>query len=338
MAILCTVCLAVFVKVYEMLDTNASSAIASQRVAVTVINWNGREHLSYSIPQILKQDYGNFEVIVIDNASSDGSIEMLATEFPRVKIVANERNLGYTGAANVAMRYAVAHGFDLCMLLTNDVVLDLRCLAEAVKVFQQRDRIGMVGFNMIGALSYVPIEEFTRRVQEWKSVRLDETNYIEGAAFVAKPELLIRIGGFDEMLFLYGDENDIEMRLQRAGYQLMRINLPVWHNAGVNVMGKRKLHAAYYSIRNTLILWTKHYAPSYVLRGSLSLLRNACDPFIRIPIDDVMARRARPSNVFVNFGVLAVAVGGYIIKLPQVLQSRVVTRDLISAEKQRLTA
>jgi len=291
---------------------------SESRVCVLVINWNGKEHLRYSLPPALNQDYQNFEVVVIDNASTDGSTDEIRSSFPSVKLLRSGKNIGYTGAANLGIRYALQEQFDYFLLITNDIVLDTRCISTAVHVIQKESNAGMIGFAMLGAQAYVPREDFEEQAREWKELVTNTTDYIEGAALLASPDLVVRIGGFDEMLFMYGDENDLEIRLQRAGYKLLRINIPVWHNAGRNVMGEMKLDAAFYAARNTLILWTKHYSIRFLLRGFISIVRIACDPFLKIPENKVMQRRSRPSNVIVNAAVVGVAVCSYLWNLPRI--------------------
>jgi GT2 family glycosyltransferase len=301
-----------------------------------VINWNGREHLTYSLPSIVAQDYSVFEIMVVDNASTDGSVQEVETNFPSVSILKNPRNLGYTGAANIGVQYACERNFDFVFVMTNDVVLDHRCLSLLVQVIQDKPDVAMVGVNLIGAYSYVPIENFQCASKEWSELLCSTTAYVEGAAFFADPKLIIRIGGWDEMLFMYGDENDLEQRLVRSGYRLLRANIPAWHNAGENVMGKRKLRAAFYALRNTLVLWTKHHGFRYMLRGLVSMLRQAGASFRHNSKIDIMQSRSLPSNIFVNFAVLVVAILSYLFNIGAVLRRREIDIQRIREEHTHL--
>jgi GT2 family glycosyltransferase len=279
------------------------------------------------------QDYSEFDIWVLDNASTDGSVEMVNNEFPGVLVISNEKNLGFTGAGNVGIFRASKMGYAYILLLANDVVLDSRCISGAVAAFQANPGAGMIGFFMIGAFFYTPFEEFEKAVASWSGLELEETKYVEGAAYLAAPSVIERLGGYDEMLFMYGDENDLETRLTRAGYSLLKTNIPVWHNSGCNVMGEFKLKSGYYVFRNTLILMTKHETLRYTLRATLSLVRTACDPFRRVSRNNMAALRSRPSNIFVNFIVICIAVLSYGVNLRKILRTRQKHIELIDCER-----
>ncbi len=287
-------------------------------VCIVVINWNGKQHLSYSLPSVMSQDYPNYRVVVVDNASTDGSPDYIRQICPMAKVIENARNLGYTGAANVGIEYTHVHHFDYLLLLANDVVLDRRCVSVAVSIAMSHGEAALIGFNMIGAMVYEPFDAFVTCGLEWRGPEVTKVGYVEGAAFLARVSLMVGIGGYDEMLIMYGDENDLEARLMRAGYVLLRANIPVWHNSGRNVMGEQRLRAAYYAIRNSLIIWTRHYSLKDVLRGYISIVRNSCDPFVRIPVNATARRRTRPSNIVVNAGVILVATLSFLFKLKKI--------------------
>jgi GT2 family glycosyltransferase len=294
--------------------------------------------LQRCLPSVLKQDYPACHAWVLDNASTDGSADMVCEEFPNVRVMRFEKNLGYTGAANIGISLAREQNYEYVVILANDVILDPRCLSAAVEAARTNPAAGMIGFQMIGGMSYSPIEEFEKESREWVSLDVQETKSVEGAAFLGSPIVIERLGGYDETLFMYGDENDLETRLVRAGYKLLKTNVPVWHNAGRNVMGKRKLRAAFYTHRNSLILWTKHDSLKLLLRRALGIIRVACDPFLKIPADNIVANRYRPSNVLINGLVVSAALLSYFWNLPRILRMRRKHCKLIDNERQLIKA
>ena len=308
----------------------------SDRVCVLVINWNGKEHLRKSLPTILRQEYSPYDVWVLDNASTDGSTDMVKNDFPGVLVLRNERNLGFTGAGNLGILRARAHGYAYVLVMANDVVLDPRCLSGAVAAARANPTAGMIGFNMLGAISTTPFIEYENAVKNWAGLEIEETKWVEGAAFLTSPALIERIGGYDEILFMYGDENDLETRLTLAGYRLLKTNIPVWHDTGRNVMGDQKLRAAYYVFRNTMILRTKHGSWREVLLDTLGLVRCGCDPFIKVSTDSVLGRRQRPSNILVNALVIVTALLSYGLNIRGILRVRRDHRKLIELERRVL--
>jgi GT2 family glycosyltransferase len=292
------------------------------RACIMIINWNGRDNLRSCLKSCFSQDYPEYDVIVLDNASTDDSVDMAQKEFSQVRIIGNRKNLGFTGAGNAGMQFAVENGYRYVLLLANDIVLDSRCLSQSIKYIEQNTKVGMVGFQIVGALCYVPIADFHQASERWESLTVEDANWIEGAAFLIDPNLFIRLGGYDEMLFMYGDENDLENRIRNAGYRLKRINLPAWHNAGRNVMGKRSIRAAFYTLRNTLIILLKENPWTKAIRLYLSPIRIACDPYMKIDDEQIVIKRYRPSNIFVNFLVLLAAVSSVLWNLHGILRNK----------------
>jgi GT2 family glycosyltransferase len=312
---------------------DSSVADRKPRVCVLVISWNGKEHLRHCLRALLQQDYPACHVWVLENASTDGSAEMVRDEFSSVRVIRFEKNLGYTGAGNVGISRACAENYEYIVILAYDIVLDPRCLSGAVEAARSNPTVGMIGFRMFGGTSYVPYEEFERASRNWVSLDVEETKAVEGAAFLANPSVIERLGGYDETLFMYGDEDDLEARLVRAGYKLLRTNVPAFHNTDRPSTRGRMLWGAFYTHRNTLILLTKHESLKRFLRQALGLIRLACDPFRKIPCDNVVMCRYRPSNVLVNGLVVLAAHLSYAWNLPTVLRMRRKHRDLIARER-----
>jgi len=307
----------------------------ANRACILIINWNGRENLRSCLDSCAAEDYPYFDVVVVDNASTDGSVEMIEAGYPQVRILKNRVNLGFTGAGNAGMKFAVERGYRYVLLLANDIILDSRCLSQAIKCAEQTPAVGMIGFHLLGAFSYVPVEELGKASAQWNILEAENTDWVEGAAFVIDPGLFVRLGGYDDLLFMYGDENDLENRIRRAGYLLKRINVPAWHNAGRNVMGEKKLRAAFYSLRNTLIILVKENPCRKAFRSYLRFIRAACDPRVRIPDDQIILKRYRPSNVLINGLVVLAAIVSFLWNVPRLARTKRLHSELVRAERER---
>jgi GT2 family glycosyltransferase len=314
-----------------MTDFDPSAA----RACILIINWNGKENLRECLKSCILQDYHEYDATVIDNASTDGSVEMIQTEFPQVRLIKNRSNIGFTGAGNAGMQYAAERGYRYVLLLANDVILDPRCLSQSIKYSQQNPLVGMIGFRLLGALSYIPIEDLHKASTQWRLLEAEDTNWIEGAAYLIDPRLFIRLGGYDDLLFMYGDENDLENRIRRAGYSLNRINVPAWHNAGRNVMGRRKIRAAYYAFRNTLIVFFKEKSWQQAFRSLLPFVRIACDPSISVPDEKIIMKRYRPCNIFINIIVILAAMLSFLWNLPHIYRNKKKHLQLSLFERER---
>lgn len=111
----------------------------SPSVAVVILNWNGKKFLEQFLPSLVKSTYGNFTIVVADNASTDDSVSFLQEHYPQVRIIGNNGNLGYTGGYNAALQYVKA---DYYALLNSDVEVDPGWLDPLVNLMENDHMIG----------------------------------------------------------------------------------------------------------------------------------------------------------------------------------------------------
>jgi len=217
----------------DVMNTREDS---SPRVFVLVLNYNGKTHLEYCLPSLIGTCYPNYEIVLIDNASVDRSVELTETCFTDVTVIENDTNLGWSAGNNVGIRYALEHGADYIVLQNNDTKVDPRWLRGAVQVCESDSRIGMVGFRMLQ--EYVRGEDtsgekFEALSAAWRELECEPADHITGAALFVRAAVFRELGLLDEAYFFYGGEDDLELRARRAGYRMVRINVPLWHyNAG----------------------------------------------------------------------------------------------------------
>lgn len=103
------------------------------KVYIIILNWNGLKDTLECLESVFKLDYLNFEVIVVDNGSTDDSVNVILKTYPQVRLIENRENLGYTGGNNIGMRYAIERDADYIWLLNNDTIVEEDTLGEACK-------------------------------------------------------------------------------------------------------------------------------------------------------------------------------------------------------------
>ena len=194
----------------------------SPLVSIVIINWNGIRFIDKCIKSILSSTYKNIEIIVVDNASTDGSPEYLSKRYPNIKLIKNARNLGYARACNIGIKYAKG---DIIAILNNDVWVDASWLEPLIRILSN-PRIGVAGpvivdpSNKIQNFGYllhfscypIPVNVDNRH----EKLKLD---YISGAAIIARKKTLMEIGGFDEKFFAFYEDADLCFRLKTKGYE-----------------------------------------------------------------------------------------------------------------------
>jgi GT2 family glycosyltransferase len=120
-------------------NISSLSEVNPPLVSVVVLNWNGSQVVDQCLRSLHQQTYRNLEIILVDNASTDGSMEGVRDRFPDVKLIVNERNLGFAGGNNVGIR---ASSGRYIMVLNNDTRLDSKCVEELKRGIEKDERYG----------------------------------------------------------------------------------------------------------------------------------------------------------------------------------------------------
>ncbi|MDD5772642.1 MAG: glycosyltransferase family 2 protein [bacterium] len=216
------------------------------RLTISIVNWNTKELLKNCLESIFQNYSGNdYEVIVVDNNSNDGSIEMLEKCFPRVKKIKNEYNAGFGKANNQAM--AVCEG-EYILILNPDIVIKKGSLEKMLDFLEKNESAGAAGAKLLNPDGTVQMKGFYRKFPSlmqillFKSVlykifrhfegissryfeyqdinNLHEVDQIPGACILVKREVYKKIGGFDEEYFIWYEDVDWCYRMKKAGWKL----------------------------------------------------------------------------------------------------------------------
>ena len=301
-------------------------------VCVIVLNYNGREHLVYCLPSILSTEYQPLRIVVVDNASCDGSVAYIRQAFPSVTVLESPINRGWSGGNNLGIAHARRIGAEYVILANNDIRVDGRWVSAAVSVAQQDPRIGIVGFRILEPRGTDLDAGFTRAVAERPGLHISEPRWVDGMAMFIRMSVFDEIGLIDEGFFAYAEDNDFERRAREAGYRVVATNVPIWHR-GQATFGRTPLRAAALQVRNNLRLSLKHDGPRGMAHQLIRHFAKGCLPFVKIDRTDPAARRLRPSNIVVNLAILLYAILWNVWHLPATLRRR--REDLRRAEAAR---
>jgi len=242
--------------------------------SVIIPNYNGEHLLSTCLDALRRQTYPHCEVIVVDNASSDGSVALVEREYPEVRLLRLARNRGLAGACNAAAE--IARG-DLLVMLNSDTEAEPGWLAALVHTLAEHPQAGSVASKMLlferrdtlhtaGDLYGVDGIPRNRGVWERDEGQYDQSLEIFsgcGGAVAYRREAWEAVGGFDEDFFMYCEDVDLGWRLQLAGYRaVFAPQARVYHRLSATGGG---VIASFYTGRNTLWVLAKD-VPGGVLR------------------------------------------------------------------------
>jgi len=239
-------------------------------VTIIIATWNGLDYLRECLPAVLAQDYPRFEVVVVDNGSSDGTITWIREHYPEVHILRNPTNVGFALANNQGIRNTDG---DYVVTLNNDTVPEPGWLQALVDAVETSPEVGMVAsqirfYDRPDILDSAGIEvdvlgtAWNRRLGE---AAVDEPKGCEevfgpsAAAALYRREMLNEIGLFDEQYFAYYEDVELAWRARRAGWRCLyapRARVVHVHSAtGGRLSGLK----AYYLGRNKWLTLFRHY-------------------------------------------------------------------------------
>jgi len=268
-------------------------------VFTLIPNKNGLQHLSYSLDSLSRTQYPSHQLILVDDGSDDESVRFVSTKYPAVKIIRNQREPGFAGAVNSGILLALDHGADYIAVCNNDIKVLPEWINLTIGFFHKEKKVGLIGFDEV-------LREAENLFYEWDAkggISNRGVSGLPGCLYICAAEAIRHVGLYDEVYFMYGEDNDFFARMIRAGYALIQTNVPVWH-FGEGSSGKYKFKTSWLAYRNALRFGIKNEPPFKILRVLLSLLNQGCNPFLSAKLNDPNHKRLRRYNIVVNFGLI----------------------------------
>jgi hypothetical protein len=203
------------------------------RTIAVVVNWNGGRENLVCIEALLAQGDALEGVVFVDNASSDGSCELVERRYPQVEVLRNAENLGYGGGNNQGIARALERGAQAVLVVNNDLTFEAGCVAALQRALAAEPPLGAVGPRVLtrgtkriwaagGALTWRQNITTLRGFGELDgpAFRVDvDVDYLPGCALLLRREALEQVGAFDDAYFAYTEDVDLGLRLARAGWR-----------------------------------------------------------------------------------------------------------------------
>lgn len=257
-------------------------------LSIVIVNYNTKKLLADTIQSVIDTvDSTKYEIIVVDNASTDGSIEMLNKQYPNVNLIENKDNLGFSKANNIGIKQA--SGRYILILNSDTKVLD-QCFEKCLEYMDSNIHVGVLGCKLLLAsgkldhackrgfptpeaslyyiLKFHKLFPASKRFGQYtlNYLPIDEINEVDaltGAFMMVRKEVIDKIGLLDETFFMYGEDLDWCFRIKEAGYKVIYYPEAVTiHYKGGS--SKRKRYKTIYEFHRAMyIFYNKHYRSKY---------------------------------------------------------------------------
>lgn len=242
----------------------------SNLASIIIPTWNGMDFIDGCLKAVLAQTYLDTEIIVVDNASSDGTADYISQNFPKVHLVRNQQNLGFAAGVNVGLRQAKG---EFLVLLNQDTVVDDNWLAELVNGMQADKTVGIGGCKIydwskqklwhtgviLDEARRFPRLRGTGETDQGQYEKIEEMAAVVGAALALRRDLLQSIGFFDEDFYFYLEDTDYCLRAKEAGYKVMYYPKAVLRHYVAASLKKDSYEVFYRFHLSRLLFLLKHY-------------------------------------------------------------------------------
>lgn len=252
-------------------------------ISVIILNYNGKEFLRRCLRSVLDSDYPNFEVIFVDNASTDESVNLVRKLFgsdPRLRIIQNTKNLGFAEGNNVGAKHSNA---DYLVFLNTDTEVDKHWLREVAEVMENEPEIGAAQCKLLQMEDPKRLENVghyidcfgldynigENEVDRGQYDHISEMFGAMGAALVVKREVFFEAGGFDPDYFLSFEDSDLCWRIWLRGYKTSFIPKAVVYHKGKGTCRKLNRWAyigMYFYCRNRIRSIITNYSLKSLLK------------------------------------------------------------------------
>ncbi len=248
-------------------------------IAIILVNWNGYRHTATCLDSLRKVTAEDFSIIVVDNASTDSSLNQLKQCFPEVIFLENDINKGFAGGNNVGINFAIRKEFEYVMLLNNDTVVEPNFLSSILAFIksQQDCQIGMVQplikfmhdkttIWSAGGLynKWLGISRTIGNGMTMRPTAPHERDWVTGCCTIMPTNAIQEVGGLNESYFAYFEDVDWSIRMGKKGYRHFIVpNALIYHEAGASSTtakeeGSLQPIVFYYLSRNQFFLLKQH--------------------------------------------------------------------------------
>ncbi len=241
-------------------------------IIIVVVNWNGKDVTLDCLRSIKNVTYPKYTVIVVDNASSDHSVESFRSEFPEVVVLKQEKNLRFAGGNNVGIKYAMEHGAEAVLLLNNDTTVHPEFLTHLVERLKKDPATGMVAPKIYyhddqkriwfaggeislwtGTMRHTGIRE----IDHGQHDQPGKIDYATGCCVLVRSSAIEKVGVLDESYFIYTEDADWSMRVRKAGFTILyEPAAKVWHKLSVSAGG----HLSSFKMKNKFVSNMRFFA------------------------------------------------------------------------------
>jgi GT2 family glycosyltransferase len=266
-------------------------------IYLVILNWNLKDDTMACVESVLADNDTAPRIVIVDNASDDGSVAAFRRLGPDVEVIANEKNVGFARGVNVGVRHALSRGADYVLLLNNDTIAGAGLLKTLVEIATAAPRPAVLGpaiyyhdepqrFWRLGAVHRwglpVPVEVGRDARDKGQFREPFDVDYVTGCAMWVPAVIFEQVGLLDEDFYMYYEDADFCRRVRRAGFRIAVVpQARIWHKVSRSARQVPRT-AAYQHTRNRVLFYNRYttglgrfVANAYILATTIAKMNPA---------------------------------------------------------------
>lgn len=249
------------------------------RIGVYICNYNGKDFTIGCINSVKEQTYEDVDIYVVDNASTDGSVEAINNIFSDVKIIKNEENIGGAGGFDRGLKDGLNRNYEYIVLLDNDVLLDQHVFYNMYRYLENNKDVGIVGSKVMimdlpdtiqdygDFLDFKKYKEKNAYIMDKDSEKIPDINecdYVPTCCVMVRKQALLEAGTMPADNFIYYDDIELSHKMKIRGWKVVALgNAKIWHKGGFR-KATINTFSRYYFLRNRLNFFAKYIDDSEI--------------------------------------------------------------------------
>jgi GT2 family glycosyltransferase len=317
--------------------------IEDPSVSIIIVNYNGKNHLEKCLKSLSEIIYKNYQIVLVDNNSSDGSVEFTTTNYPKVKIIQLDKNYGFAEPNNIGAKNAVG---EFLLFLNNDTIVTTNFLNSLVNVASSDPDIAICQSLLLrqngdidSSGDFVDTLGMAYSSHQQPSPDISPILSARGASMLVKKNIFFELGGFDKKYFASFEDVDVGWRAWIWGYKVLLVPDSIVYHFGGQTIGKMNDLMRFHGLKNLFVTRLVNFELPCAIRGFLGFfvvrfMKKVGINVKNTPNDGLKGKTSTQSLAKTLFLVLLWLVqnSDYILKKRRQVNSRRIrsTKDLIS--------
>lgn len=243
-------------------------------VSVIIVNYNGKDYLEECLKNLMKSTYKKFEVILVDNNSTDDSVEFVKSSYPSITIIKLDKNYGFAEPNNVGSK--IAKG-ELLLFLNNDTKPTANFITEMITVIQKDPKIAICQSLLLKPNGDVDSSgDFIDNIgrvysKRTKLQKVEQILSARGAAMLVRKNIFWKLGGFDKNFFASFEDVDLGWRAWMWGYKVVVVPSSVVYHYSGGTIKELESQVRFHGVKNTIIIQLTNFEASFALKSIVTM-------------------------------------------------------------------